>query len=521
MAHPKKEDKISTSTDLPVGPINPADLKLPEGSTPEDEENWRAKVVADFELAVKKAAGFSLDPYFLKLYMEEPFFASILQHVNRIPTLQIPTAGVMVHDTDLILLWNPIFFSQLGITQVCSIIKHECYHLVLQHVASRRQQPHKIWNYATDLAINCLIASKDDVDRGISLTKECLYPGRELYMEPEKRALLAKKDPKALADFDLISKTIASFDPLKASEHYFRMLNDAQDGKVAEAIERQSGKKSKKKGKGAPGAAGNPGDSGDPTDGQGEGEGEGDQDGDGDLDPQIDSHDGWDEMTEEQREMMRAKLGQILSEAINRCDASNNWGSIPNDMRAVLRELVSNKVDWRALLRYFVGTTRRATRRTSMKKINRKYPWIHPGIKRGYSARINIYIDNSGSVGDEDIALFFGELNQLSKHVDFDVFFFDTEVHSKEVIRWRKGQKVKPIRVKCGGTDFNAPTRHGNGIKGPERPDSIILLTDGECSKPIPSKIKRAFIICPNRKLAFAADPQDIVLEMDNPKLMQ
>lgn len=474
--------------------VSTADSDLPTHS-----KEWLAAAAADWELALKKAADFDMGRAIVALYWEEPFFASILCRVNRVATFTIPTAGVTAVGQELILLWNPIFFSELNPGQVMSVLRHECYHLCLQHIAIRRQDPPKVWNYSTDLAINSLIATGEQIDSKRALTPECLYPGRPLFIEQKVREKLMAKDPEGMARFDKLSDVIKGLQPQLSSEEYHRIL--LSDPNIEEIIkEGPFGKK----GKGQPGGE----------------QGQGGQPGEGKDPGPLDDHDGWDKITEDQREIMRSKLGQIMREAVKNADASNKWGSVPSEMRSKIRDMVSNEVDWRSVLRYFVGTSRRANRTNSMKKINRKYPYIHPGRKRGYTARVDIYMDNSGSVGDEDLALFFGELSGLSKKVDFRIYFFDTEVHDQEVLIWKKGQHVAPVRVKCGGTDFNAPTRHANNRDAENRPDAYIIMSDGECSKPDHSRIQRAYVICPNRKLLFEADEADVVIQMKRPVLI-
>ena len=105
-------------------------------------------------------------------------------------------------------------------------------------------------------------------------------------------------------------------------------------------------------------------------------------------------------------------------------------------------------------------------------------------------ANIAISIDQSGSVGDEMLAAFFTELNELASLATFTVVPFDTEVNEKMVYVWKKGQRKTWERVMCGGTDFNAPTRYVNENDF----DGHIVLTDMCAPKPIASKCKRMWM---------------------------
>ena len=177
--------------------------------------------------------------------------------------------------------------------------------------------------------------------------------------------------------------------------------------------------------------------------------------------------------------------------------------------------MVSNEVNWKSLLKNFCGRTNRANRSSTMKRINRKYPYVHPGRKRGHSAHLAIYMDQSGSVSDEDISLLFGELNNLGRMMQFTLIPFDSTVDTDNEVAWRRGQKQPPRRWRTGGTNFDAVAKHAE--ENAHRFDGYIVLTDGECSDPGPSRMRRAWVIVPDRKLYFAPHPKDVVINMKRP----
>ena len=105
-----------------------------------------------------KELSFDLNLHVARLLQSEPFFASISRRVNKIPTTQLPTAGVRVNpDTNRFeLLYNAEFFGKLTDLERTDVLKHEFYHLIFEHVTSRRPTDIKdrVWNFAADLAIN-------------------------------------------------------------------------------------------------------------------------------------------------------------------------------------------------------------------------------------------------------------------------------------------------------------------------------------------------------------------------------
>ena len=231
----------------------------------------------------------------------------------------------------------------------------------------------------------------------------------------------------------------------------------------------------------------------------------------------FDDHGGWGEMTDEEKELVKGKMREALKEAVKEADGTGKWGSVGSSMRKKLREMVSNEVDWRSILKQFCGMSRRGTRTTTWTNINTTH--IHPeygplatGAKRGYTSSVAVYIDQSGSVDQASLELAFAELRSLARHTEFTTFHFDTEVDEKSETKWKKGRTPSAHRTRGGGTCFDCVTDHAKKNRG--RFDGYIVITDGEAPKPKSSKLKRCWLLVPGRKLAFNHDRRDFVAKM-------
>ena len=101
---------------------------------------------------------FDLKLHAYRLLMDEPFFAALSRKLEKREDRSIPTAGVRVcPDTaQFEMIYNPEFFASLPEDHIKGVLKHEFYHLIFEHVTSRKPEgvPHKTWNIAADLAIN-------------------------------------------------------------------------------------------------------------------------------------------------------------------------------------------------------------------------------------------------------------------------------------------------------------------------------------------------------------------------------
>ena len=395
---------------------------------------------------------FDLNKHVARLLMNEPFFASLSRNVDK-RVGPIPTACVRVNpDTARFeLLYNTEFMEGLSDAHRLGVLKHEFYHLLFEHVTGRMPEEvkgnfaanGKLWNYATDLAINSHLQGE--------LPDNCLMPG------------------------------VGHFEELpvgKSAEWYYAELKK-------NAKEKEEGEESGEGGTGEGEGEGQGSAGGEP------GEGEENKNGNGGGEPQtLDDHSMWGG-DDTANEIAKARLKEAVKKAAAEAAKAGSWGSVGGDCRRDITDrLLTTKVDWRNVLRYFIKTSQKANRRSTIKRINKRYPYIHPGRKQTRQAKIAISIDQSGSVDDQMLQAFFAELNKLATLAEFTVIPFDTDVATDKVFVWKKGEKRKWERVACGGTCFEAPTDYVNK----EGFDGHIVLTDMCAPKPKASKCQRMWM---------------------------
>ena len=111
-----------------------------------------------------KKIPFDLNMHTFKLLQSEPFFAGLSRRIHKVESRAIPTAGVMIdkETAQFIMLYNPDFFADLTEEQRLGVLMHEFYHLIFEHVTGRLppEGMSKMWNVATDLAINSFLVGK-------------------------------------------------------------------------------------------------------------------------------------------------------------------------------------------------------------------------------------------------------------------------------------------------------------------------------------------------------------------------
>ena len=239
-----------------------------------------------------------------------------------------------------------------------------------------------------------------------------------------------------------------------------------------------------------------------------DGEGEGGQ---GNPSDSFDDHSGWDEVENTENEIAKERLKEAIKKAAEEASQVGSWGSVPASCRKDILDRLKVHINWEKALRYFVKTSQRAEKRSTVRRINKRFPYIHPGKKIKRHAKFAVSIDQSGSVDDEMLVKFFSALDKLAKLASFTVVPFDTEVCEEHVFEWKKGKRYKAERVRYGGTDFDAPTKWVN-----EREfDGHIVLTDMMAPKPVASKCKRLWVTTPQYAERPYFETKEIVLVVD------
>ena len=392
------------------------------------------------------AKKFDLNIHTHRLLNREPFFAALSRRVDKTPTTSIPTAAVGISKKTGFyeLLYNPDFFNSLTDTQILAVLKHEFYHVVFEHLTTRKpsEDPKdmKIWNIATDLAINSYLDGE--------LPEIAVFPGQGVF---------------------------SHLDPYNSSEWYYEKIQQDEELKnkiLAEKIN------------------------------------------------SLDDHGSWnnksaagDDSAGSNDSLARERLKKTVSDAVNEAKEANSWGSISESIR---KDLVSKfspaSLDWKNVLRYFVKRTQKTSRRSTVKRLNKRYPFVHPGKKYDRVAKVAISVDQSASITDELLTAFFSELEILAKIAEFTVIPFDHEVAEQGVFCWERGKSHEFVRVASGGTNFDAPTDYVNKRSF----DGHVIFTDLYAPKPRASKCPRMWVTTPQNYKHPYFETNEYVVSIDN-----
>jgi len=394
---------------------------------------------------------FDLSFHIHRLLRKEPFFAVFSRKVEKAADRNIPTAALSFNRETyrFALLYNPDFFESLCDKHKVGVIKHEFYHLIFKHLTRRLPFDYKKEPEKMEI---WNVAADLAINSHIAdeLPEIACIPGR--------------------------GKFASYYDGCTAEAYFKKLLEDK---------ERQRGPY-------------------EPSSNGQEGEEEGPS--------PLDDHSGWMAGEEDSTaQIAEEKLKGMVKEAVEKSEKSRNWGTVPHAVRREIQKSIKVTISPETVLRYFIRTSSKSNRVSTVRRINPRYPKIHPGRKRKRVANIAISVDQSGSVDDGMLQTFFSFLNKFASIATFTVVPFDSTVCEEAIYVWKKGETRKWERVRYGGTNFNAPTEWVNKRNF----DGHIIITDMQAPKPKASKCQRMWITSSSCKRYGYFQTREKVLAVD------
>ena len=381
------------------------------------------------------------------LIIDKPFLGAL---VLRLPLVE---AGRWCHTTGTDarkLYYNPQWIDQLSTAEVQFAVAHEALHCALGHFARRGHRLQRKWDLACDFAVNPIL-----MDEG-------LQPPVEAQILDLYRGMAAEEIYPCLDD-ELDSETL--------DDH---LWDDGDDGGCGENQTDGAGG-----GAHAPGqhrsepeqieggeAAASKADAND-------GEAEGEQSAPPPLSAQ-------------EREQLRQQWQRHLAAAAQR---AREAGKLSGKLARLVGEALAPQVSWRAALAQYLSlaarddyTWQRPSRRTGeVGGDGGGGEAIFPSL-RSRAGDIVVALDTSGSISDEALAQFVGELNAIKGTLPVRISLFACDAVLAADAPWvfEPWQEFRlPRQFAGGGGTAFAPVFDWIEEAG-VRPDALVYFTDAE-----------------------------------------
>ena len=354
----------------------------------------------------------SLSKISKELMLKEPYYGFFLIMLNKVWRKDLPTAGVSKNGINFQLAINEEFWTGLSEMHQMGLLKHELLHIAFGHLTSFK-------SFKNHRLANIAM----DMEINQYIDKDWLPKGGI--------------DIDDYEDLDLERKA--------GCRYYYDKLNQFQEEKDKN------------------GSCGNE-----------------------DMDKLLDQvangegpdHSTWGEfedLSEAEQKLIEKQLQKVLSDAKEQ--TVKKRGNIPGEIEGVIviEEIVAPKFDWRGYIRRFTGVSTKVFTKKIRRKENRRYE-ENPGLKIKMRQHMLLAIDTSGSVSNNELQEFMGEIHHIYKAgVDVTIMQCDTSIRSIEAYKGKNEINV----VGRGGTEFDPVLDYYNANQ--KKYTSLVYFTDGEC----------------------------------------
>jgi predicted metal-dependent peptidase len=460
----------------------------------------------------RKPEEYQFSHILMALSMKEPFLGAVAEKILKFEDWTVPTAYVSYSEKTnrFVMGYNPEFFARSTEEQIMWVLKHELYHVILGHITTRyidKTKYKKILNIAQDLAINSIID-------GPNRHPLAIVPGEY----PENC-----KDP-------IVGMMIGKLPKLQSMEYYFERLKSFSEFysknncPICNKNKKTESSNEQKNSQNSDNKSDN-GESVENNDSKNKlcAEHGGDDfniDIGNEIGETVDIHN-YKEIPEGEEEIANEQLKEILVKAAKNAEEKKNWGSVPINIKEKILDIIKPEINWKSVLKYFIGSRISSKKESTIKRINKKFPYIFPGIKNTRLANFVFFIDNSGSMSKEDVELALGAALECSNEIKIHVYNFDTTIDTENVQVWSRGSQKEWKRTKYGGTSFKCIYDFLTRPENKGKWTGAAVVTDGYADKiPFIPGIKIIWLITPRGTIQYI-EKNSLVIQMTKDKTVK
>ena len=315
--------------------------------------------------------------------------------------------------------YNSRFVDMLKPKEIEFLFGHEVLHCVYDHFGRRGDRDPQLFNIANDYCVNGDL-KKHRVGEFIT-SVPCLYDAKYEGMSSEEI-------------YDILYENAEKID---ISQLIDKLLDDHLDGDSQDGSGGEDGDEGSKNGKGRP------------------------------------------KLSADERQKIKDEIKEAVLAA---AAASDGAGNLPAGVKRIIEDMTAPKMNWRELLRMQLESTIKSDY-TWMRNSRRGWHMdaVMPGMKLDPMIDIAVSIDASGSMGDQMLRDFLGEVAGIMEQFPnyrIHVLSFDTQVYNPQQFDSENLDDITGYEIAGGGgTDFDCVFEYfkANEIE----PKRHIMFTDG------------------------------------------
>lgn len=361
-----------------------------------------------------------------KLMLEHPYFGTVasalpLEQNNDI--LTFTSDGAKMH-------YNSEYLDRLSLEEVEFVMANGAMHTVLKHHERLGDRTKWLWQTATDYVVNAML-----VKNGLHLPEYAYFEEKfdGMYVEEVYEMLRAEMMDNSDHSMEQETEQITDSDETSVENLHMQKEHIPFPYFDAEETKEEQNADDKKEELNTP------------------------------------------ENREEQEEM-KERLEQIFQKL-------KRQGNLPKDLKLVVPEYFSHKVDWREFLYGYIATHAKTSYTFTPPNMKFLYRGIYLPSMSSDLLHVIVAVDTSGSVDEELLATFLGEVSSMMQqypNYEIDLITADAKVQSHKT--FLPGEPLEYHIYGGGGTDFRPVFEYID--RQIDYPTLLIYFTDGDGTYP-------------------------------------
>ncbi len=360
-----------------------------------------------------------------KLMLEQPYFGTIVSSIELEENNEILT---FLSDGKK-MRYNSEYLEKLTVEEVEFVMANGAMHTVLQHTDRLNERTKWLWQTASDYVVNAML-----VKNGMQLPEYAHYEEKFVGMYAEEVYEYLRAEMIDNSDYSM--------------EQEQQQITDADNDIYAENLQMQK-----------------------------------------EHTPDIDAKERENNTSEDKEEESTStseieNLEEEMKEHFEQIfQKLKRQGNLPEDMHFVVPEYFSHKVDWREFLYGYIASHAKTSYSFNPPNMKYLYRGIYLPSLSSDLLKIIVAVDTSGSVDEELLSVFLGEVSAMMQqypNYEIDVITADAKVQSYKT--FLPGEALDYDISGGGGTDFRPVFEFID--KHIDYPTLLLYFTDGKGTFP-------------------------------------
>lgn len=355
-----------------------------------------------------------------RLMLEHPYFGTVASSL----TLEKNNDILTFTSDGVKMRYNSEYLDKLSIEEVEFVMANGAMHSVLKHHERLNGRTRWLWQTATDYVVNAML-----VKNGMQLPEYAYFEQKFVGMYVEEVYEMLRAEMMDNTDHSMEQETEQITDSDDTGVDNLHMQKEHTPDINAEETEEEQNAEDKEE-------------------------------------------ESSSSKSDEKQEEMKEQFEQIFQK-------HKRQGNLPQNMHLVVPEYFSHKVDWREFLYGYIATHAKSTYSFSPPNMKYLYRGICLPSLSSDLLRIVVAIDTSGSVDEELLSTFMGEVSSVMQqypNYEIDLITADAKIQTHRV--FLPGESLDYEVSGGGGTDFRPVFDYID--KHIDYPTLLIYFTDGD-----------------------------------------